>query len=380
MRRQLLLIVLSALVVFGSFPVAAAAKKKEKPEEAPATSEAAEPEEEGKSKKKNDEKSFEEMVEEFEVVEGLFTFYRNDKEGKIYLEILPAQLDQIFLCSITRQAGDGYFFDSGAMLNEFPFVFERVGKTIRFLHKNVYFQADKGTAIRRALGRGLSDSLIGSAKIVSAPHPERGSLLVDPTTFFIQDISAVGYIFKEFIKEFSYSFSKENSYFGTVKSFPGNSEIDAVLYFQSGEPKNVPTLPDPRSFRHVYHYSLSELPDTGFQPRLADDRIGHFLTMHQDYTSQLEDTPYVRYVNRWDLQKAEPKFSVGASFCGTMLSRRSASRKLSSSSSSPTMPTGIPRTCVTTRFGGSFARVVVTPSARRGQIRSAARSTTPTSG
>jgi hypothetical protein len=224
------------------------------------------------------------------------------------MEILPAQLDTIYLCSITRQAGDGFFFDSGAMLNEFPFVLTRVGKTIRFLHKNVYFQADKGTAIRRALGSGLSDSLMGSAKIVSAPHPERGSLLVDPSSFFIQDISAVGYIFQEFIKEFDYGFDKENSYFGTVKSFPGNSEIDAVLQFKTGAPKNVPTLPDPRSFRHVYHYSLSELPDTGFQPRLADDRVGHFLTMYQDYTSQLEDTPYVRYVNRWDLQKAEPKF------------------------------------------------------------------------
>jgi len=308
MRRRLLFVLLSTVVVLGVLPAEAQAKKKEEPKEPPAKSESAEEKEEAKSKEKNDEKSFEDIVEDFEVVEGLFTFYRDDKEGKIFMEILPAQLDTIYLCSITRQAGDGFFFDSGAMLNEFPFVLTRVGKTIRFLHKNVYFQADKGTAIRRALGTGLSDSLMGSAKIVSAPHPERGSLLVDPSSFFIQDISAVGYIFKEFIKEFDYGFDKENSYFGAVKSFPGNSEIDAVLHFKTGAPKNVPTLPDSRSFRHVNHYSLSELPDTSFQPRLADDRVGHFLTMHQDYTSQLEDTPYVRYVNRWDLQKAEAKF------------------------------------------------------------------------
>jgi hypothetical protein len=309
MVRRLLIVVLGLALAGGALPGAAEAKKKEKPEEAPAeAAPATEQEPKAEEKKKNDEKSFDEVVEDFEVIEGLFTFYRDEKEGQLYMEIKPEQMDTIYLCSITRQAGDGFFFDSGAMLNEFPFVFTRVGKSMQLLHKNVYFQADKGTAIRRALGRGLSDSLMGSAKIVSAPHPERGSVLVDPSSFFVQDIAAVGYIFKEFIKEYEYGLDKENSHFGTVKSFPANSEIEAVLYFSSGAPKNVPTLPDPRSFRHVYRFSLSELPDTDFRPRLADDRIGHFLTMHQDYTSQLQDTPYVRYVNRWDLQKAEPKF------------------------------------------------------------------------
>ena len=72
----------------------------------------------------------------------------------------------------------------------------------------------------------------------------------------------------------------------------------------------VPTLADSRSFRHIYHYSLSTIPETSFQPRVADDRVGHFMTMHQDFTSVLRDTPYVRYVNRWHLEKAEPKFEV----------------------------------------------------------------------
>ncbi|MCH7665298.1 MAG: zinc-dependent metalloprotease [Acidobacteria bacterium] len=307
MQKRISLLLVAAFLILGLAPSVAEGKKKEEAEEKPAAEEAAEPKA-GDEKEKDDDKPFDEVIEDFEAIEGFFTFYRNEKEGKVYLEIRPEQMDTIFLCSITRSAGDGFFFDSGAMLGEFLFVFTRVGKTIRFLHKNVYFQADKGTAIRRALDRGLSDSLMGSAKIESAPHPERGSVLVDPSSFFIQDISAVGYIFKKFIDDYEYSFDKENSHFGTLKSFPGNSEIDTVLYFKTDAPKSVPTLPDNRSFRHIYHYSLSALPDTDFRPRLADDRVGHFLTMHQDYSSPLQDTPYVRYVNRWDLQKAEPKF------------------------------------------------------------------------
>ena len=175
MQKRISYFLVAAFLILAVAPSVAEGKKKEEPEAKPA---AAEPKaEDGEKKKKKDkdkDKPFADVIEDFEVIEGFFTFYRNEKEGKVYLEISPEQMDTIFLCSITRSAGDGFFFDSGAMLGEFPFVFTRVGKTIRFMHKNVYFQADKGTAIRRALGRGLSDSLMGSAKIESAPHPDRG--------------------------------------------------------------------------------------------------------------------------------------------------------------------------------------------------------------
>jgi hypothetical protein len=35
--------------------------------------------------------------------------------------------------------------------------------------------------------------------------------------------------------------------------------------------------------------------------------VGHFLTIYQDYSSIYQETPYVRFVNRWHLEKAEPK-------------------------------------------------------------------------
>jgi hypothetical protein len=301
-----------ALIVTGSMltaPALAKGKKADEPAKAEESAEKGNGEKNANAKKKKkEEKPFEELIEDFEKVEGLFTFYRDDKQGKVYLEIPPEQFDKTFLCSITREAGDGYFFDSSAMLWELPFQFKRVGKTVQMLHKNVLFRADQSAAIHRALGHGLSDSIFGVGKIEGAPHPERGSVLVDPKGFFVQDVALVGYIFKEFVKPHNYGFDDKNSYFGEIKSFPKNSEIDVILHFKSGSPKNVPTLPDSRSFLHTYRYSLSAIPEGDYKPRLADDRVGHFLTMYQDYTSVLRDTPYVRYVNRWNLQKAEPKF------------------------------------------------------------------------
>ena len=120
----------------------------------------------------------------------------------------------------------------------------------------------------------------------------------------------IGHIFNEVIKSVKYNFDKENSYFEKLKSFSGNTEIEVALHFVSSNPKPSPTISDARSFQHVYHYSLSNLPQSDYRPRAADDRIGHFLTMYQDYSSVLRDTPYIRNINRWHLEKAEPGFRL----------------------------------------------------------------------
>ena len=261
---------------------------------------------------------FEEVIEDFVKIEGLFDLYHDEEENKVYLAIRPEQLDQIYLCSITRTQGDGYFFDSASLIHPagrgwgaFPIVFEKIGKKIFFKHKNVYFRADEDAAIHRAVDRGVSDSILGTAGIEGQPHPETGAVLMDPSSLFIQDIALIGYIFSEHIKKVTYKFDGDNSYFGTLSNFPGNTEIDVILHFRTDAPKvNAYTLPDYRSFQHTYHYSLCALPESDFKPRRADDRIGYFTTPYQDYTSVLREDPYVHNINRWHLEKAEPKFKL----------------------------------------------------------------------
>ena len=63
---------------------------------------------------------------------------------------------------------------------------------------------------------------------------------------------------------------------------------------------------DARGTTVVIHYSLCQLPDGGFQPRLADDRVGYFLSVVKDFSSESQDTAFLRYINRWRLERAEP--------------------------------------------------------------------------
>ena len=55
------------------------------------------------------------------------------------------------------------------------------------------------------------------------------------------------------------------------------------------------------------HYSISELPVTSYKPRLADDRVGYFLTVLKDFSKkESDDDRFVRYITRWNLEKADP--------------------------------------------------------------------------
>src|SRR5206468_2248475 len=55
-----------------------------------------------------EDKAFDEVVKDMEVVKGLFTFYRKPDENKTLMEIAPDQLDKVFLfaASVDQSAGE----------------------------------------------------------------------------------------------------------------------------------------------------------------------------------------------------------------------------------------------------------------------------------
>ena len=147
-----------------------------------------------------------------------------------------------------------------------------------------------------------SHSILSSTKIASAPHPESGALLADIGNLFIYDMERI-----TLKSQGLYSFDKKDSYFKDLKSFPHNTEIEVALHFKGKKPIYIYTLPHSGSMVSIYHISLSAIKKTDYVPRLSDDRVGHFTTIYQDYTDILQDSPYVRYINRWHLKKKNPQ-------------------------------------------------------------------------
>ena len=59
------------------------------------------------------------------------------------------------------------------------------------------------------------------------------------------------------------------------------------------------------------HWSISEIKGSaGFQPRVADTRVGFFTTGYRDLGKYESDSSVVRYINRWHLEPAVPSLEL----------------------------------------------------------------------
>ncbi|MEW6026614.1 MAG: zinc-dependent metalloprotease [Planctomycetota bacterium] len=277
-----------------------------------------------KDDKNGEEKDFTEIIKECRPITGMLTIYHNPKDGKAFLELKPEQLDKIMLCSVTRESGDGTFFDAASLEDNFPFFFRQINKRIQLIYKNVLVRADRDKPVFRAIEKGLSDSMISSSVILSKPHPETKAILVSLNDLFLFDRYNLAHHLSEATKA-DFSFDRDNSFFSTLKSFPANTDIEITMHFRSNKGFSAPTIPD-RSLFIRYYYSIAALPKDNYVPRLADDRVGHFITLFQDYSSMKPETPVVRYINRWNLEKADP-----------VRSDNSGNNQTSDGSISPTM-------------------------------------------
>jgi hypothetical protein len=259
-----------------------------------------------------EDKPFDDVVKDMEVIKGLFTFYRKADENKVLMEIQPDQLDQVFLFAATQEQATGERgFYASQVAGDGPFYFRRVGKNIQMLVKNVSFTAEPGTPSGRSTSRSYPDSIVGSAKMQSKPHPDRKSVLVDAADLFLTDLPGFVPALNQAYQPTNYRFDKNNSAFGTVKGFPESVLLDVWLHYATDNPRSISlTLPDSRSVPILMKYMVSALKKTDYKPRMVDDRVGYFHTVQQDYSSDKPSTPFVRYVARWDVRKSDPNAAL----------------------------------------------------------------------
>ena len=258
-----------------------------------------------------EEPSFETVTKKLKKTEGLFTLYRNEKDGKLLMEVFPEQINENYLAIMTLESAIGQRgLYSGLPVGEFLFNLRRVNDTIQFVVPNTYIRSDPGSPISRSVGRSFSDSPLEALKII-ATHADRKSVLIDLTPLFLADLPGLKPLISA-VLESPYSIDPKRTYFSAVKNFPKNVELESVYgYAGNGDDGSIPsfmnTLPDSRAFDLRVRYSLSALPEkNGYRPRMADDRIGYFLTAFQNFGSSIPQKPFIRYINRWHLEKADP--------------------------------------------------------------------------
>ena len=244
--------------------------------------------------------AFGELLKDAETIEGLIRLYR--KGNKLYGELNAGLLDRDFivLISIARGIGEGPLLGgmSWTAGDDWIWQFRKVDDNIQIVRRNVRFTAANGSPEQKALRVAYTDSVLFNLPV--ATLSPQGGFVVDLTPVFMSDLPQISQVLKGF------SFSSDKSTWASVKAFPDNVELEVAATYASGGTVQFDTVPDSRGATINVHYSISRLPETGYQPRLADDRVGYFITALKDFSKRVKEDRFIRYVNRWDLRKADP--------------------------------------------------------------------------
>lgn len=236
---------------------------------------------------------------------GLLDVLRKDDD--YYLEFSGEQLDRpILISAVVAAAGGGNEAFAGRFFSPLVVQFHRVGKRIFWISPNRYFTSTGEPSTDASLAISVSDSVIASFPIVA--EDEAKKRIVISASYFLTDGFGVAQgigrpqpgLFGLTVRP-PFALDATRSYIERTKALPKNVEILADLAF-TGPAGSVPAVPDGRNVRVKMHYSIVDLPSAGaYVPRLADDRVGYFMSAVKRFGDDTLPTPFVRYVNRWDL-------------------------------------------------------------------------------
>lgn len=243
-----------------------------------------------KSKKKKDElPPVSDVIDGMKEIDGVLTLYR--KKDKLLALVPNDKLDSPMLLA-TSIAGGGFF--TGWQWTDMMISFERHDKKLLVMTPDTLHVTKKKGPVSDAVQRTHPGQLVGTLPILAA-DPNRGVVVNLGSLYTRQAPALIGFL----AEGRDPSLSRLRS----VKNFPQNAEVSVDLVSR------------PKGLEHgdiiTVHYSLSSLPKSSYVPRLADNRVGYFLTVARDYSSDYrDDTTFVRMVNRWKLEKADPELDL----------------------------------------------------------------------
>jgi hypothetical protein len=275
---------------------------------------------------------FAEVIKDAKQTAGLFPIWQ--KDDKTWIEIPADLLDKPFFLSISLNRGIGERWLIGGLQGawyatggEYIGQFRKAAGNVQLLARNSRFVARSGSPEERAVKNAYSDSLLASAPIASAPHPERKSILVDANALLLNDIPRASHVIERDYRNM-FMLDARNSFIQSAKANTDRTVFDVTAHYtQSRIP--VPPMPspvagapptphfpppdvleDPRSLFLGFLYTFSKLPEQPMTPRRADSRVGHFTTSQFDFSSETRLSPVRHYVQRWRLEKKDPQAAL----------------------------------------------------------------------
>jgi Met-zincin/Domain of unknown function (DUF5117) len=247
------------------------------------------------------------VIKGSELGTGVFTTYF--KQDSIYLALTPRQLDRDYLLVTQISQGIGELgLDGGTSIRSDLVRFHREGDRVELWAMNPHVAAAANTPMARTVAYSFGNSVVQSFPIAAAR--DTSEILINVAPFFLSDWADVGTVFQTALAQRklpgTVTLDERRSSLQFLHLFATNIEAEVRLTFQTPRNLELQTVPDYRAIPIGIHYSLRELPAQPMRPRLADDRVGYFVSAIKDFSRDTADDFFVRYVNRWRLEKRNP--------------------------------------------------------------------------
>ncbi len=256
-------------------------------------------------------KNFGEVTHGSTIGTGLFTIYY--KHDDILLSLSPSQFDRDYLLVTQVAQGIGELgLDGGTTLRSDLVRFHREGDRVELWVVNPHMAAAPGTPMARTVSYSFGHSVAQSFPIAS--ERREGQVLIDITPFFLSDWADVETALQNAATQrkvnATISLDDKRSSFQQLRLYPTNVEAEVRLTFETSRNLGLETVSDYRWIPLGIHYSLIELPAAPMRPRYADDRVGYFVSAIKDFSRDTADDFFVRYINRWRLEKKYPSAAM----------------------------------------------------------------------
>lgn len=240
---------------------------------------------------------------------GLFTFYQDTTDGKMYALIKKSQLGKEFIYfSYTENGLVSTGHNKGSFRDNEIFSIRKSFNKIEFVKENTNFYFDPENNISKAAEANISKSILVSEKVIAE---DSTAFLIDATGIFIGE--ALGQIKPNPIPgRFSLGgLSRDKSKVISIRSYPENNDVLVEYVYENPAPSvyGGPDVTDARSVSIVLQHSFIQVPDNDFKPRMDDPRVGYFSTQVTDQTS-VSATPFRDMIHRWHLKKKDPSAAI----------------------------------------------------------------------
>ena len=299
---------LSLLVLF-SFVLIADESVEDAAEESSESVVEEENQEEKEEEEEEKEPTISEFIEEgeFEIIEGMLDIYYETEEDTYYTIVDEENLSKEFIYFYYiisgAQAGGA---SGGDMGDSSVLEFRKFKDDIALYKKNTIFSYDESNNISKSTLTNILESFVGRFEV---KIEEDGKYLINIDKLFLGEMLVGLTPPKEYAEYYSLILGRiddKKTYISRVKNYPKNTSIEVTYGFFNPSPKgSVDAVPDARYSSIVARHMFVEMPDSNYEPRVADQRIGYFSTKITD----LSTYDYFKgkdLINRWRLIKKDP--------------------------------------------------------------------------